>query len=53
MGEFDGSALRFGFSGQRRVIDFETATFDDSNIGWDTIAEFHLDYVSDDDIFGS
>lgn len=53
MREFDWSALRFWFSGQRWVVHFETTTFDNPNVGRNTVSKFNLYHVTDDDVFGT
>ena len=37
MSVFRSSSLRLGFSGERRVVHFELAGFDDSDIGGNSV----------------
>ena len=50
--EFRVAALRLRLARQRRVVHFESARFDDANVGRHTVAEFHFDQIADDQLFG-
>ena len=51
VGEIGGPGLWFGFTGERRVIYFHARGFDDSDIGWDSIAALDENDVSDNEFF--
>ena len=52
VGELGVAGLRFRLAGERRVVHLEAARLDDADVGRDTVAEFHLDDVSDADLLG-
>jgi len=47
-----GSALWFGLSGKRRVVDFHSGRLDDSDVGGDSVTTFDGNDISNDEVLG-
>lgn len=46
VGEIGATGLGLRLAGQTGVVHFEASRLDDTDVSWDTVAEFHLKYVA-------